>query len=243
MRISNLTRRRMLRRALVGGVAILAATAAAGIAYASIPDAGGVVHGCYQKNAGSLRVIDSSTDSCRSSEVALDWNQTGPAGARGVTGATGPAGADDAPGPAGAPGDRGPTGPAGAAGAAGAAGPSHAWNGKILGWFGAGSDGLTIPLFNLPAGNVLVQGSLRIADPEALALVTCKLFDPSSQVVDLNGMTTTAPPDWTQSQTMTLEATERGAAAGVWQLQCSSQYPGAQFGLIRFSAIQVGAVN
>jgi hypothetical protein len=35
--------------------------AAAGIAYASIPDANGVIHGCYSKDNGSLRAIDPSS--------------------------------------------------------------------------------------------------------------------------------------------------------------------------------------
>ncbi len=33
----------------------------AGIAYASIPDSGGVIHGCYANKDGSLRVIDTGS--------------------------------------------------------------------------------------------------------------------------------------------------------------------------------------
>src|SRR5579862_22663 len=76
----------------------LAATAAVlvagGIAYAWIPDSNGVIHACYQKHSGELRVID-SWKGCRHDEVPLSWNQsgpTGPAGATGASGATGPAG-------------------------------------------------------------------------------------------------------------------------------------------------------
>ncbi len=43
------------------------AVAAAG-AYAAIPDSGGVIHGCYQRDEGLLRVLDAS-QTCRSSEV------------------------------------------------------------------------------------------------------------------------------------------------------------------------------
>ena len=65
-----------------------------GVAYASIPDAGGVIHGCYFTGgggqvSGSLRVIDSPTQSCTANETALTWSQAGP---QGPTGATGPSG-------------------------------------------------------------------------------------------------------------------------------------------------------
>jgi hypothetical protein len=94
----------VLRRARLSvliGVAI--GLAAGGIAYASIPGPGGVIHGCYLKQGGNLRVVDSAA-SCKSSEGSLSWNQ------RGVTGATGTSGAA---GTTGATGPSGPTGPAG----------------------------------------------------------------------------------------------------------------------------------
>jgi hypothetical protein len=55
------------------------AVALGGVAYATIPDSNGTIHGCYQKGNGNLRVVESSSD-CRSSEQALDWNQQGPPG-------------------------------------------------------------------------------------------------------------------------------------------------------------------
>jgi hypothetical protein len=84
-----------------------------GAAYAAISGSGGAINGCYQKNNGQLRIIDPSTDSCRSSEVAISWNQMGPAG---PTGATGAAGATGATGATGAAGATGATGPAGSGG-------------------------------------------------------------------------------------------------------------------------------
>src|SRR5207249_485293 len=43
------------------------------------------IHGCYQKNSGYLRVVQSSSE-CRDSEQTLNWNQQGPPGeASGVT--------------------------------------------------------------------------------------------------------------------------------------------------------------
>jgi hypothetical protein len=80
---------RLLLALAVGGALFGIATAV----QADIPD-GGVIHGCYQKNVGGLRVIDTSIgQACRGSENSVDWNQTGPAGARG---ATGPPGVSDA---------------------------------------------------------------------------------------------------------------------------------------------------
>jgi hypothetical protein len=71
--------------AFIGGLAI------AGIAYASIPDSNGVIHGCYAKRGGGLRVIDTGAgQSCNAKETPLSWNQSGP------TGAIGPAGPSDA---------------------------------------------------------------------------------------------------------------------------------------------------
>jgi hypothetical protein len=60
---------------------------AGGAALAAIPDSSGVIHGCYQKNVGNLRVIDPSAgDSCRPPEIALNWSQTGPKGRQGRRG-------------------------------------------------------------------------------------------------------------------------------------------------------------
>jgi hypothetical protein len=117
--------RRLGFRVVVG---LTIALGLAGIAWGQIPGQDGVIHACYTKSGGSLRVIDSA-GSCKSAETSLDWNQAGqpgpagpagPAGAKGDTGATGPAG------PAGPAGPTGPTGPAGADGAQGPAGPAGA---------------------------------------------------------------------------------------------------------------------
>jgi hypothetical protein len=50
-----------------------------GVAFAAIPDSNGTIHGCYQKQRGNLRVVDSS-DECRGNERSLDWNQGGQPG-------------------------------------------------------------------------------------------------------------------------------------------------------------------
>src|SRR4029453_7428525 len=76
-----------------------------GVAYATIPDDQGVIHACYDKQSGQVRIVDTAPDAlpkgCGAKEVAIGWNQTGPQGPAGPTGLQGPQGA---PGPAGAPG-------------------------------------------------------------------------------------------------------------------------------------------
>jgi hypothetical protein len=96
-------RRFPLRSGLVIAV-VAGALLAGGVAYATVPDSGGVIHGCYartssgQAQAGALRVIDTGLgQSCFSNENALSWSQQGPKGA------TGPQG------PQGLPGTAGPT--------------------------------------------------------------------------------------------------------------------------------------
>ena len=93
--------RRNLRIARVGIVGGIAAAVLAGTAYATIPGGDGVIHGCYAKSGGSLRVIDGSTTNCKSGEGALDWSRQGVPGPKGDAGAPGPVGPQ---GETGAPG-------------------------------------------------------------------------------------------------------------------------------------------
>jgi hypothetical protein len=107
-----LTDRRFALLGLVVGVGV----AVGGIAYASIPDSGGLIHGCFQKNNGNLRVVDSSSGKgCGPSEKPLNWSQTGPSGLTGSTGLTGATGSTGATGATGGTGPTGATGPSGAA--------------------------------------------------------------------------------------------------------------------------------
>ena len=111
-----------LKAAVLG--AVVAAAIVGGVAWAAIPG-GGVIDGCYQKNSGNLRVIEGATDSCRNSEIAIAWNQTGPQGQQGPQGdkgdkgdpgATGPQGLQGVPGQQGEKGEKGDKGDPGAAG-------------------------------------------------------------------------------------------------------------------------------
>jgi hypothetical protein len=90
------------RRGVAAAVVVVAAVAVGGIAYASIPDANGVIHGCYRKTTGQLIVIDSGGKGCEEGWTPLNWSQTGPTGLTGPTGPTGATGATGATGPTGA---------------------------------------------------------------------------------------------------------------------------------------------
>ena len=96
---------------LIGGA--VAMLAFGSIGFAAIPDGADVIHGCYDKQSGLMRVTDTATNKpkpCTTSEAALDWNKQGVQGIQGVAGPQGPAG------PVGPAGPQGPAGPAGAQG-------------------------------------------------------------------------------------------------------------------------------
>ena len=105
----------------------------AGAAYAAIPGADGVIHGCFNASAnpsGVLRVIDTAAGmKCAKNERALDFNQRGPKGDKGDKGDQGIQGIQGDQGPKGDTGDQGIQGiqgPKGDDGAPGAAGISTA---------------------------------------------------------------------------------------------------------------------
>jgi hypothetical protein len=82
----------------------------ASVASAAIPDASGVILGCYNAVHGDARVIDTAVASCKRPEVAIQWSQQGtpgPQGAPGALGAPGAPGVQGAPGLLGAPGVQG----------------------------------------------------------------------------------------------------------------------------------------
>jgi hypothetical protein len=182
----------------VGGAVFGIATAV----QASIPDASGVIHGCYGKpgtpQKGELRVIDTGTgEACRYYENPLSWNQrgvTGPTGARGQTGPTGPKGFT------------GPTGSSGATGATGPSGSSHGYSASATTFvpltFCVPS---TFPCYttfdqvvavsSLPAGNYLVSGTVygnfSSCSPCSNGFASCELVANGSPLItapDMSGV-------------------------------------------------------
>jgi hypothetical protein len=113
---------------LSGSLAATATANTAATTFTSTPTSA-VIRGCYYPNASYVRIL-SGTQTCRSGETAISWNQTGPTGPTGLqglvgaTGATGPTGPSGPTGLAGAAGQNGSTGPAGPAGPRGADGGS-----------------------------------------------------------------------------------------------------------------------
>src|SRR5438270_12500557 len=95
--------------------------AAGGVAWAA-SGSGGVIHACYKKRGGALRIAHR----CRHGERPLSWNQVGPVGPRGFKGSSvkGKTGATGPPGPTG---PQGPTGKEGAKGETGRPGQARAW--------------------------------------------------------------------------------------------------------------------
>src|SRR3954452_22519821 len=83
------------RGARITILAVVLFALAGGIAYATIPDSGGVYTACMLKNVGTIRLIDPSLPSsnllshCTSLETQITWNQRGQ---RGDSGAPGPNG-------------------------------------------------------------------------------------------------------------------------------------------------------
>lgn len=166
---------------LVALVAI--AALGAGVVYGAIPDEDGIIHGCYQNQTGTLRVIESASETCRGSETALTWNQEGQPGADGATWHTGEGvpdealGADDdlyldteagdvyvkadgewdlsmnIIGPKGPQGEQGPPGPAGAS------------DGYLAEGFASPlPDGFgTITSLSVPAGSFIVSASMSVS--------------------------------------------------------------------------------
>ena len=94
---------RLLMPVAVGCLALVG-----GVAYATIPDGGGVIHGCYAKSGGALRVIDNTVTNCKTGETALQWGVQGPQGPQGLQG---PQGVQGQQGTQGVQGQQGPMGP------------------------------------------------------------------------------------------------------------------------------------
>ncbi len=65
---------------------------ATGVLYATIPDAEGVIHACYSRSQGTIRIIDDSVTNCKQGETSLAWNVKGAQGLPGEQGLPGPKG-------------------------------------------------------------------------------------------------------------------------------------------------------
>lgn len=154
------------RKVVTALAAVAALLVVAGVAYATIPDSSGTIHGCYARSGGSLRVIDATVTNCKSTETSLDWNVQGQPGPQGPAGPAGPQG------PAGA---TGPAGPQGLTGPAGPAGTSHGYAASG-GHASFASAPVTVQTLNLPAGTYLVWATGTVTDSANDTYTTCRLL-------------------------------------------------------------------
>jgi hypothetical protein len=88
-----------MKKLLIAVMGAAAVAAAGSIAWATIPDAGGVIHACVKKD-GQVRLIDTDDgDTCKKNEKGTSWGVIGPAGPTGQPGPAGPTGQQGPPGP------------------------------------------------------------------------------------------------------------------------------------------------
>jgi hypothetical protein len=179
-----------IKRQRFGVAALIAAVAAlaSGVAYATVPDAGGVIHACYNATAnpsGSLRVIDTDKGAvCAKNERPLDFNQRGPQGPQGIQGVQGIQGETGATGATGATGSQGLKGDTGATGAAGVSDAYISRGGGDI----SGDGTHTVTSINLPAGNYTLTGTAQLHNQDRDEQdADCTLSTGSSMVVRMGG--------------------------------------------------------
>jgi hypothetical protein len=249
--------RRILRSRLTAAVAGALCVGAGGVAWATIPDNTGVINGCYQKNNGQLRLIDtgataskdSNTYSCRKEEVPIAWSQTGPAGATGPQGPAGPTGATGAQGPQGPPGANGAPGAQGPPGADGADGPRGPSDGYA--YFGPFDREITrapVPFahLDLPAGSYVFNASLRATNDGAdTGTFYCELATSGTpRATEARTDIMSAPGTDAGAASIALTHADTYATAGVADLVCAtlrgSEITARQ---IRLTAVQVATLH
>ncbi len=147
------------------GVALAAALATTGIAYAANPAPSNVISGCYGKSTGYLRVLNvRAGKNCNPSEKAIQWDQSGPrgpAGPPGATGAAGTLGPTGQQGTAGLPGQQGTPGPTGPPGPRGPVGISAARFVSINGPSVPDNYPTEVASTTLPAGDYVIIASVQ----------------------------------------------------------------------------------
>jgi hypothetical protein len=149
---------------IIGGILVLLLFASVKT-LAIIPGPNGVISGCFSKDGGALRILDTALGGCGTNETMLTWNQPGP---QGLAGPAGPQGATGTTGTAGQPGPVGFEGPAGATGLAGRSGQAgdggHAWFAMTTSFGGLQDAGQDVLFVTVPAGQYLIKASLSLVN-------------------------------------------------------------------------------
>lgn len=186
---------------------VVLALASGGVAYATIPDSSGVIHGCYTKRGGVLSVVDlSAGQTCSSFQTPIAWNQQGPQGD---------------PGPQGSKGDPGPSGPQGPQGDPGPSDAYSARQGSI-----ALTDSRAVVLArDVPQGSYVVTARVEVftgANTTGPRFVSCTLFDTFDQAADnmtVELATPTGGPNGAAG--LPLVGTAQTFAGGTLRIECS----------------------
>ncbi len=213
---------KLIKPALVALV-IAGALLAGGIAYATIPDGSGVIHGCYLKGLGTLRVIDTGkAQTCSSFETPLTWSQTGPPGAQGPQGSQGPQG------------QQGPAGPTG---------PSDVWS---VDGYGAGnknvgmapSEETLATTATLPAGSYSVQAETSLENNTSNAMdYVCDIVDSEANTY---GEARTTTSRWA---TLPVQAVVTLASPDTISFECTATGALSEAFNWQLSAIEIGTVH
>jgi hypothetical protein len=225
--------------------AIFAGSATLALATDGIPSADGRISGCYNDTNGSLRVVP-PMDRCLNHETAIDWNQTGPAGATGPQGPQGPIG------PTGAQGATGSAGPQGLAGATGPQGPGG--SSEVLAKFqglGDSRGSIAVPrapgwvdvaIIDLAPGNYIVNVSLYHYNDSATAgIALCGLT--------VGGRTSfatdTIAAQAAVSQALTVATEVPGAGAARARLVCVNNGLGGNLFIAQYAmyAMKIGTLT
>ena len=208
---------KLIRPAVVTLAIVGALLVAGGIAYATIPDGGGVIHACYQKNQGTLRVIDTEkAQTCSNSETQLNWSQTGPQGPQGIQGPKG---------------DTGPTG------------PSDVWSVDgccaVLKSIAPFNTWVTVATTStLPAGSYSVESEIEIEN--TLSNFTDYACDLVDSEANISQDTRFSSSDWV---TIPVQAVITLASPDTISLSCFASQPGAEAFNWKLAAIKVGTVH
>jgi hypothetical protein len=205
---------RLIRPAVVALAIVGALLVAGGIAYATIPDASGMIHGCYNKTQGSLRVIDSDkAQTCSNGEAPLNWSQTGPQGIQGPKGDTGPTG------------------------------PSDVWSVDgccaVLKNIAPFKTWVTVATTStLPAGSYSVESEIEIENVlSSYTAYACDLVDSEANIYQ---DTRFSSADWV---TIPDQAVITLANPDTISLECFADQPGAEAFNWKLAAIKVGTVH
>jgi hypothetical protein len=231
------------------GLGLIALVVAlSGAAYAAIPSADGVIHGCFNASSnpsGQLRVIDAEAGAkCGKNEKSLDFNQKGPKGDKGDPGPQGPQGIPGPQGPEGLQGEQGPKGDQGAPGASDAYLASTHYPSPFNRSVPILSDGNYHVLVSrsLPAGSYALTGLANVQNDDRNAFFDCFLTGGGitryhTSVTTFAGFTPTQKGHVMQVGTVSLPS------GGTVALRCATPADGGNGYDADILAVKVGAIH